>query len=79
MHRVPRVGSLVCIANMKKKKKTSAKTYDNDLTRTINSHEADPSSSHEFENFFFFSKRSLHKIGLLDGDNTHVHHIEVLQ
>ena len=52
MHRVPRVGSLVCIANMKKKK-NSAKTYDNDLTRTINSHKADPSSSHEFENFFF--------------------------
>lgn len=35
------------------KKKNSAKTYDNDLTRTINSYEADPSSSHEFENFFF--------------------------
>ena len=36
MHRVPRVGSLVCIANMKKKKKkNSVKTYDNDLTRTI--------------------------------------------
>ena len=56
MHRVPRVGSLVCIANIK-----NPVTYDDDLTRTINSHEADPSSSHEFENFF--SKRSLHKNG----------------
>ena len=57
MHRVPRVGSLVCIANIK----NPVKTHDNDLTRTINSHEADPSSSHEFENFV--SKRSLHKNG----------------
>ena len=65
MHRVPRVGSLVCIANMKKKKKNSAKTYDNDLTRTINSHEADPSSSHEFENFFFFQKDLCIKLGYL--------------
>ena len=56
MHRVPRVGSLVCIANIK-----NPVTYDNDLTRTINSHEANPSSSHEFENFF--SQRSLHKNG----------------
>lgn len=44
--------SLYC-EHEKKKKKNSAETYDNDLTRTINSHEADPSSSHEFENFFF--------------------------
>ena len=57
MHRVPRVGSLVRIANIK----NPVKTYDNDLTRIINSQDADPSSSHEFEGFF--SKRSLHKNG----------------
>ena len=67
MHRVPRVGSLVCIANIK----NPVKTYDNDLTRTINSHEADPSSSHEFENFF--QKDLCIKMGLLGSNNMHVY------
>ena len=66
MHRVPRVGSLVFIANIK-----NPVTYDNDLTRTINSHEANPSSSHEFENFF--QKDLCIKMGLLGSDNMYVY------
>ena len=43
--------------------KNPVKTYGNDLTRTINSHEADPSSSHEFG--FFFKKTFAEKCGYL--------------